>query len=209
MLVEWAQEIEQLELKSGFFDLKEHILAGETMSLNHLEHTVIRPTFGDPRIHVALVCAAKSCPAIRPEAYQGSRLEQQLQDQARLFASNERYVRYDAAANELQLSPILSWYADDWQTAGGALEWLKTLVSSDALHERIEAAQSGQIPVVYNSYDWSLNSQAAGSTATATKPQFVTENNFLLKKTRTGCHRTRANWMTSPESGETRRPATL
>ena len=67
----------------GFFDVKEHIFAGDTLSLNELEHQMIRPTFKEPRIHVALVCAAQSCPAIRAEAYVGARLDQQLDDQSK------------------------------------------------------------------------------------------------------------------------------
>ena len=65
---------------TGFSGLKEHILAGDTVSLDYIEHTMIRPVFREPRIHVALVCAARSCPAIRPEAYVGSRVLEQLED---------------------------------------------------------------------------------------------------------------------------------
>ena len=61
--------------QKGFFDIPEYILANETLSLNDIEHKKIREPFGDPRIHVALVCAALSCPAIRPEAFEGARLE--------------------------------------------------------------------------------------------------------------------------------------
>jgi len=75
-----------------FFGVKEHIFAGKTISLNHLENELIRPVFHEPRIHVALVCAAKSCPALRPEAYRGDTVLEQLADQSRLFANNSTYV---------------------------------------------------------------------------------------------------------------------
>jgi len=75
-----------------FFGVQEHIFAGKTISLNHLENELIRPVFHEPRIHVALVCAAKSCPALRPEAYRGDTVLEQLADQSRLFANNSTYV---------------------------------------------------------------------------------------------------------------------
>ncbi|MCR4295249.1 MAG: DUF547 domain-containing protein, partial [Elusimicrobia bacterium] len=60
---------------------------GRTVTLNQVEHEMIRPVFNEPRVHFALVCAAKGCPPLRSEAYDGSRLDAQLDDQARLFLS--------------------------------------------------------------------------------------------------------------------------
>ncbi len=45
-----------------FFDVPEHIFCGQTMSLNHIEHEIVRKRFKEPKMHVALVCAARSCP---------------------------------------------------------------------------------------------------------------------------------------------------
>ncbi len=159
---ELTDRIASIRAESGFFDLTEHVFAGETVSLNHLEHEVIRPTFEEPRVHVALVCAAKSCPSIRPEAYVGDRLESQLEDQARLFANSEDHVRYSATENRVELNPILDWYSEDWDPAGGYLEWLTERVPSDELREKLLAADRAEIPVVFNKYDWSLNSQSDG-----------------------------------------------
>ncbi len=149
----------------GFFDIKEHIFAGRTISLNELEHGTIRPTFKEPRIHVALVCAARSCPAIRAEAYTGEQLEQQLQDQSLLFANNEKYVRLIKDEKRIELSPILSWYGQDWDEQypnGGALQWLTTLVESESLKAAIQKAidSDSEIKIGYATYDWALNSQS-------------------------------------------------
>ena len=83
-----------------FFDLQEHILAGETVSLNDIEHGTVRPQFDEPRIHVALVCAAKSCPSIRAEAYRGDRILKQLEDQSRLFANDSTYVSVEKGVSD-------------------------------------------------------------------------------------------------------------
>ena len=58
---------------------------GLTTSLDFVENGIIRKQFKEPRIHFALVCAARSCPPLRSEAYTGARVDAQLDDQARLF----------------------------------------------------------------------------------------------------------------------------
>ncbi len=147
----------------GFFDLKEHVYAGQTVSLNDIEHTMVRPVFKEPRIHVALVCAARSCPAIRAEAYVGARVLDQLEDQSRLFANNPTYVNFDAEKNELGLSQILNWYGGDWDErfpSGGYFQWLETLAVDANLKKAIIDAHNKQVAVKFIEYDWSLNSQA-------------------------------------------------
>lgn len=147
----------------GFFDLKEHIYAGKTVSLNDIEHGTIRPSFKEPRIHVALVCAARSCPSIRAEAYVGSRVRDQLQDQSVQFANNPKYVLFDAAAHELKLSKILSWYGDDWNERfpeGGYLAWISELTNDQSVKEAAAKATRGEVAVKFFAYDWALNSQA-------------------------------------------------
>lgn len=147
---------------TGFFDIVEHVFANKTISLNHLQHEVIRPVFKEPRVHVALVCAARSCPSIRAEAYEGTRVRQQLEDQAQLFANNITYVKWDEHHNRVSLSPILSWYGEDWDAQGGYLPWLAARVTSEELKSKLTDAQSGAADVGFNEYDWSLNSQDGG-----------------------------------------------
>lgn len=147
----------------GFFDSKEHIFGNKTMSLNNIEHDTIRPTFREPRIHVALVCAARSCPAIRGEAYVGSRIQGQLEDQSLQFANNTKYVSFDAASNALKLNPILSWYGNDWNEkypSGSYLAWLNELALDPAIKDATAQAIQGSVAVKFVKYDWALNSQA-------------------------------------------------
>ncbi len=157
-----------------FFDIKEHILRGQTISLNHLEHELIRKRFREPRVHVALVCAAKSCPAIRAEAYIGRRLGAQLQDQSIQFANSSLYVDFEPSDATLRLSPILNWYGEDWDHVGGYLPWLAERVQDAELKQAIERANRGETQVAFFDYDWSLNSQAptAVSAAPAKKAEF-------------------------------------
>ena len=170
----------------GFFDIKEHVFARGTISLNDLEHKTIRPTFKDPRIHVALVCAARSCPAIRAEAYTGDKVNQQLDEQSKLFANNPNYVRYDAGRRQLVLSKILSWYGDDWKSrySGGYLEWLGGLATDANVKQAITAARSGQVSVGFANYDWNLNINRNPSRGSSTSQGSATQGSGTTKPTR-------------------------
>ena len=149
--------------KLGFFDLKEHIFAGKTISLNELEHEMIRPTFKEPRIHVALVCAARSCPSIRAEAYTGDQIDQQLQDQSVQFANNPTHVEFKSDQGELHLSSILDWYGEDWDANypnGGYLQWIAELAEDPAIRDACQKAIENKVKVKFKEYDWALNSQS-------------------------------------------------
>ncbi len=154
----------------NFFDLKEHIYCGRTISLNHLEHELIRSRFSEPRIHMALVCAAKSCPPIRPEAYLGKQLDEQLEDQAVQFANHPKYVAYDSQSQTLLLSQILNWYGSDWDHLGGYLPWLQRRAKDPTLAEALGRAQRKEIPIAFADYDWSLNAQTSSGQTAAPQP---------------------------------------
>lgn len=157
-----VQETKDKDPNRDFFGLKEHIFAGQTVSLNDIEHKLIRPVFDDPRIHVALVCAAKSCPAIRPEAYIGDRIDAQLKDQSALFSNDPRYVKFDPATKTLWLSKILEWYGSDWDShhANSYLDWIGEHSDSAEIKQAVGLAVSGEAKVEFFEYDWKLNTQS-------------------------------------------------
>lgn len=155
--------------EEGFFDIREHLFANRTVSLNQIEHDLIRKRFREPRVHVALVCAARDCPVIRREAYTGRRLAAQLQDQSTVFANTSKYIRYDEATNTLHLSPLLDWYGDDWNVVGGYLGWLAKLIEDDNLKQRVVQTRDGSVNVAFLDYDWSLNGQEASALSSETE----------------------------------------
>ncbi|MCB1048468.1 MAG: DUF547 domain-containing protein [Calditrichaeota bacterium] len=123
-------------------------LAGETFSLDELEHRRIRPVYNDPRIHVALVCAARGCPPLREELYTASGLEEQLDDQARRFLQRSP-TKNRLEGGTLWLSPIFKWYAEDFGADEAALKaWLEPWLPG-ACQARIR----------WTDYDWSLNAR--------------------------------------------------
>lgn len=148
---------------AGFFDVVDHLYAGQTVSLDDIEHKMIRPVFKEPRVHVALVCGARSCPAIRAEAYVGDRIQDQLHDQSCQFANSPKYVMFDADANELKLSAILDWYGDDFKETHpeeSYLGWIKELAQDGTLKSQVDCAIDGSVKTSFFEYDWALNSQA-------------------------------------------------
>ena len=138
------------------WDGERWLLAGETYSLNQVEHELIRPNFLEPRIHFALVCAAIGCPPLRSEAYTGERLEHQLEDQTRFTHGNERWLRYERGNATVELTALYQWYAGDFeQVAGSVLEYVARY--DDNLAADLAA---GHRPTIRHlDYNWSLNAR--------------------------------------------------
>ncbi|TVQ57503.1 MAG: DUF547 domain-containing protein [Phycisphaerales bacterium] len=127
-------------------------------SLNQIEHEQIRPKFKEPRIHWAVVCAAKGCPPLRREAYTGAKLDEQLDDQGRIVHSHERWVRYERDATSgggtIHLTKLYEWYTGDYeQVDGGILEHAAKYMPE--LREDLEAGNRPRIRWI--EYDWDLN----------------------------------------------------
>jgi hypothetical protein len=136
--------------------------AGQTLSLDDVEHEIIRKQFHEPRIHFALVCAALGCPPLRSEAYTGARLEEQLEDQARLFLlRSPARNRVDVTTGTVWVSPILVWYKGDF---GGTDEALGRYLSRywEEGPER-ELLEAGRFRLEKTDYDWTLNRMEKGS----------------------------------------------
>jgi hypothetical protein len=126
-------------------------LGGEKYNLDDIEHGIIRKNFNEPRIHFALVCASLSCPKLRREAYVGSKLDEQLDDQARDFLSDMK--RNQISAKKLKLSKIFQYYADDFTEHGSLLEYINQYAPVTIYDDAV---------VEYLEYDWNLNDQNAG-----------------------------------------------
>jgi hypothetical protein len=144
-------------------------VAGDLRSLNQIEHDVLRKRFNEPRIHMALVCAAIACPPLRGEPYTGERLDEQFDDQSRQFLALERNLRIDGLKGNVYLSSIFDWFAEDF--AGlvdiedipgdhdareqGILKFVSRYVSD----EDRKYVLSGTYAVSFVDYDWRLNEQ--------------------------------------------------
>ncbi len=139
------------------WDARRWELAGQTVSLNQIEHEMVRPRFKEPRIHFALVCAAVGCPKLLNRAYAAERLEAQLEAQTRYAHEHDRWFRYDAASDTVYLTKLYDWYGGDFeQTAGGVLEYASRYVPT--LKQALDQGRSPSIR--WLDYDWKLNERA-------------------------------------------------
>ncbi|HEX7008405.1 MAG TPA: VTT domain-containing protein [Phycisphaeraceae bacterium] len=136
-------------------------LGGRMLTLNQIEHEEIRGKFREPRIHFAVNCASIGCPPLRREAYVGSRIDEQLQDQALIVHRNgSRWFRFDPLSGRLELTKLYQWYGSDFeQVADTVVDYAAQF--NPLLREAVEAGKP--IEVVFLDYDWSLN--ASGGSA--------------------------------------------
>lgn len=133
---------------------------GRVVSLDDLEHGIVRKEYAEPRVHFALVCAAKGCPPLRAEPYRGAELERQLADQGRRFLSETNKNRFDVATRTLWLSPIFDWFAEDFRAGGGTVtSFVKPFLGAE-VRRALEAFRDSEIRVRFTDYDWSLNDVA-------------------------------------------------
>lgn len=138
----------------GFFYGLRFELDGRRTNLYNLENQVIRP-LGDARIHAALNCASRSCPALAGTPYRGATLEQQLDAATRPFAGTEPHVEVDEQARVVRLSRIYDWYESDF---GDVLSWIEGFADPEAAAAVARARAEGW-PIDHIPYDWSLNRQ--------------------------------------------------
>lgn len=128
-------------------------VAGKTRTLNEIEHEILRK-MGEPRIHVAIVCASVSCPDLRPEAYTVQDVDRQLDEQMTSFLANEeKGLRLDERKNKLYLSSIFDWFEEDFEAKGGVVTFLAPY-APESIKRKI---QSKNFKIAYLDYNWGLN----------------------------------------------------
>jgi len=126
-------------------------LMGETHHLDWIEHEVLRAIFKETRIHAAVNCASKSCPPLASFAFEGSKLDQQLNDIMKAFVNDSIRNQYNSSKKKASLSKIFKWYADDFKPS--VREYLLTFAQGKAK----ETLQNSDVEIDYLDYDWSLN----------------------------------------------------
>jgi len=146
------------------------VVAGRTMSLNQIEHSKLRGDLKEPRVHFVLVCAAVSCPVLPNRTVLPQGLDTQLDALAAAFFNDASRNRIDPEGKKVYLSKILEWYGDDFIGAEapelpgltGLSERetavLRTMAKHVAPSQRA-TLEAGGLTIVYNDYNWNLNSQ--------------------------------------------------
>ncbi len=120
----------------------------EDFSLDRIEHKILRKDFNEPRIHFAVNCASISCPVLRAEAFIPERIDEQLEEQARIFLNDKS--RNEITPTSIRISKIFNWFGGDFKKDQSLIEFLNKY-SKTKIDEKAK--------VRFLSYDWGLNEQ--------------------------------------------------
>ncbi len=134
----------------GFFDKTKYSFSGKKITLNDIEHKLLRAQFNDARFHFVLVCGAIGCPPLINMAYLPDTLDEQLEKQTKL-ALNGTFLKVDSKRKRVIASQIMEWYKEDF-TMNGSTE-------IDFINKyRTEKIESN-FKLSYFPYDWRVNKQ--------------------------------------------------
>ncbi len=136
--------------KKGFFDKIKYEVGGKSITLNDIEHKLLRAQFNDARFHFVLVCGAIGCPPLIDMAYKPTSLDAQLERQTK-NALNGTFLRVNAKKKLVEGSEILNWYKEDFTMDG------KSEIDFINIY-RIEKIPSNY-KLGYFTYNWDLNKQ--------------------------------------------------
>ena len=156
-----VRSIRDIKSVTSLFDIKGLIgpwrtkiatVENRPVSLDDIEHEIMRPTFKDPRVHYAVNCASIGCPNLVPQAWRPETLEKDLDAAARTFINHPRgaWVGPDGS---LRVSSIYKWFKEDFGgTDAGVIAHLRKYAGPELLAKLPAHARSFS-----DDYDWSLN----------------------------------------------------
>ncbi len=155
-----VESIRDIDISPGLFadgpwdkDLVE--IEGEDLSLNDIEHRILRPIWRDPRIHYAVSCASIGCPNLPASAFTGGNASALLDQAARDYVNHPRGSR--VAGGKLRVSSIYVWFEEDFGGGEtGVIEHLKLYAKPD-----LAARLAGVSEIEGHGYDWDLNDSGA------------------------------------------------
>lgn len=141
-----------------FFQAERHVAGGRALSLDDIEHRILRGRHREPRIHFAINCASNGCPPLRPSAWQPGALDETLRVATQRFLASDWNCRVDRAEGRIYVSRIFKTYAEDFAGESDSTEAYREGVLrfiADHTGEPIESLRA--LEVVYNTWDWGLN----------------------------------------------------
>jgi hypothetical protein len=142
--------------------------AGRTLTLDDIEHRILRPEFKEPRVHFAVNCASVGCPPLGAEPYRPVTLDAQLDEAARRYLAGGRGLTIDG--HTLRVTKILEWYGEDFVArfapdAAGAPDRveraIRGVVARFGPPAAADLSRQASTRVRFLDYDWSLNDIAA------------------------------------------------
>jgi hypothetical protein len=151
-----VKSIRKINISPGLFEsgpwgAKLLKVEGEQLSLNDIEHRILRPIWKDPRTHYAVNCASLGCPNLAPRAYTAVLMEGLLDDGARAYINHPRGVEIKDGL--LYVSSIYRWFRSDF--GGSDANVIAHLL--DYARPELADELRGKKDIIGDRYDWSLN----------------------------------------------------
>lgn len=125
---------------------------GKSLSLNDIEHRILRPIWQDPRIHFVVNCASLGCPNLPASTIDPLTYQTQLADAAKAYINHPRGIKIEN--NQLRLSSLFKWYQDDF--GANTQEVIQTLLVYANIKNR-KALEAVNLDGISYEYDWALN----------------------------------------------------
>ena len=148
--VESIREIKSGLINFGPWDKELIIIQGQKLTLNNIEHGILRPIWRDPRLHFAINCASIGCPNLSPEVYRSDNLERLLEEGSSDYVNHPRGVSIEG--DRLTVSSLFDWWKDDFGgTDEAVLEHLKKYAEPDLAEQLLKFTEFD------DDYDWNLN----------------------------------------------------
>ncbi len=148
--------IREISWGMGAFWRNKFVVGGKKMTLNHIEHKILRKKYNDPRIHFAINCASNSCPPIGNNIFTGDNLDEQLDIKTYNFINDPVNFLIDHTNKEIHLPRIFKWYKRDFtQNHESLLSYIYYYLDNISTKQKIAIVNTYRI--VYNKYDWSVN----------------------------------------------------
>ncbi|WP_108650129.1 DUF547 domain-containing protein [Dongshaea marina] len=137
---------------SGPWDEKLIKVEGQSLTLNDIEHRILRPIWNDPRIHAAVNCASIGCPDLRRAPFTGSHIDSELNQAFRHFVNSPKGVAL--SGSKVELSSIFKWYGKDFGSPAQMLGYISDYLENPALKK---ALKNPKVKLDYQKYNWQLN----------------------------------------------------
>lgn len=151
-----VKSIRDIDISPGWFsdgpwDAKLLTIEGEGVSLNDIEHRILRPIWQDNRVHYAVNCASLGCPNLQAQPFTAENLEELLDQAAREYINHPRGMKIEG--DKAVLSSIYDWFQVDF---GGTEEGVRQHLLKYAGSDRAAYLKTGKVHFSYD-YDWALN----------------------------------------------------
>jgi len=148
-----VKSIRDIDISPGWFsngpwDAKLLTIEGEQLSLNDIEHRILRPIWQDNRVHYAVNCASLGCPNLQTQPFTAKNLEDLLEKSAGDYINHPRGMM--VGGDKAILSSIYDWFQVDF---GGSEEGARQHLLKYAEPDRAVYLKTGKVPFSYE-YDW-------------------------------------------------------